>query len=368
MGKTIHIFASFGNRKKLAAGGGQTSARRLVQLLENLKYNVKVTNRHVPPYTSDTLLLKIYKFCGYIIDPIIWYFHLLFCNSKNGIALIIGYSGFLFPFYFLFVWIAKILNYKTIIYIKGGFTEKRYKSFPHWLQMTYKKGLHYSDIAMYEGEEGTILSKNTFPKTEAVWLPNYIENNFAPISYPKKNKDTINIIYFGRIHPSKNILLVIDVFEQIYEKFQNVSLTIVGSGSENYERKIADRIDQSPYNRNIIRKPRQSHQQLKIILSSQHFFIFPSLEEQEGHSNSLNEAMSFGLVPVVSDTNFLPSIVGIDSLVAHDMSVETYSNIIIDVIEKCDYEKLSQKMFEQVQMKFTQSVVERKMKEIIESL
>lgn len=368
MGRTIHIFASFGNRKKLAAGGGQTSARRLVQLLENLKYNVKVTNRHIPPYTSDTFFLKVYKFYGYIIDPIIWSFHLLFSNTKNGIALIIGYSGLLFPFYFLFVLIAKILNYKTIIYIKGGFTEKKYKSFPHWLQMTYKKGLYYSDIALYEGEEGITISKNTYPKTEAVWIPNYIENNFAPISYPKKNKDTINLIYFGRIHPSKNILLVVDIFEQIYVKFHNVYLTIVGSGNDIFESIIADRIDQSPYNSNINKMPRQSHQQLKKILSSQHFFIFPSLEEQEGHSNSLNEAMSFGLVPIVSDTNFLPSIVGTNRLVAQDMSVETYSNIIIDVIENGDFEELSQKMYERVKQNFTQEIVEKRMNNIIDNI
>lgn len=368
MGKTIHIFASLGNRKKLASGGGQTSARRLVQILENLEYIVKVINRHVPPYSSDTFFLKVYKVCGIIIDPIIWFFHLLFSNPKNGIALIIGYSGFLFPFYFLFVLIAKILKYKTIFYIKGGFTEKKYESFPHWLQMTYKKGLYFCDIALYEGEVGTTISKNTYPKTEAVWLPNYIENNFAPVSYPKKNKDAINLIYFGRIHPSKNILLVVDVFEQIYVKFHNVSLTIVGSGSDNFERIIADRIGQSPYNSNINRMPRQSHQQLKKILSSQHFFIFPSLEEQEGHSNSLNEAMSFGLVPIVSDTNFLPSIVGTNRLVAHDMSVETFSNIIIDVIENGDFEKLSQKMYERVKLNFTQEIVEKKMNNIIDQL
>ena len=45
-------------------------------------------------------------------------------------------------------------------------------------------------------------------------------------------------------------------------------------------------------------------------LQKAHFFVFPSQEKMEGHSNSLTEAMTFGVVPIVSAAGFNASIVG----------------------------------------------------------
>lgn len=368
MKEKIHVFASLGNRKKLPAGGGQTSARRLVKVLEGLSYDVRIVNRTVTAYTSESLYSKLYKCYGYIVDPIRWFFHLLFENKENSITLVIGYSGALFPYYFLFVRIGKMLGYKTIIYIKGGFTAEKYNHLSQFSKNSYIRGLKKTDVALYEGEEGVSVSTKVQPNTKAVWAPNYVENGFAPLHCPPKTDDLINLLYFGRIHYNKNILLIIDIFDKLCDRYSNMTLTIVGSGLHDYEQKIDQRINKSPYKNHINRLSRVSHDDLKNIISNQHFFVFPSVEAQEGHSNALNEAMSYGLVPVVSNNNFLPSIVGNSCLVAKEMTAEEYASIIGNVIERGDYVTLSQEMYNRVKDNFTQNVVENKLKGLIDNL
>ena len=364
--RKIHVFASLGNRKKLPAGGGQTSARRLVKVLENQKYNVSVVNRTVTAYTSESLYSKFYKCYGYLVDPIRWFFHLLLGKKKDSAILVIGYSGSLFPYYFLFVRIGKLLGYKTVVYIKGGFTTEKYNRLKQFSKNSYITGLEKTDVALYEGEEGATISMNVQPDTKAVWIPNYVENGFAPHCFPSKSEDSINLLYFGRIHYNKNILLIIDIFDKLCDKFSNMNLTIIGSGLRNYELEIEKRIKKSPNKDRIKRLARVSHDDLKTIIDSQHIFVFPSVEAQEGHSNALNEAMSFGVVPVVSNNNFLPSIVGNKRLVIDEMTVDEFVRVIEDVIESGDYDKLSREMYERVQQEFTQSVVEKKLKETLD--
>ena len=362
--KTIYLFASLGDLQKIAAGGGQTSARRLVKVLKGLGYEVEVVNRTIPPYTIETLGAKLHKAMGFVIDPIRYFFYLLIRIRRRGnsVSMTIGYSGFLFPYFFLFVRIGKLLGYKTTIYVKGGFTEEKFECFSKYLKNSYSKGLKKTDFAFYEGEEGANISKKVAPKTESVWIPNYVEDGFAPVTNPNKPKGRFNLLYFGRIHEAKNVTLIVDVFNSLCEKYNNISLTIVGSGGSEYEKSVALKIDNSIYKKRICRIERTEHEKLKDILASHHFFIFPSVESQEGHSNSLNEAMSYGLVPVVSDNNFLPSIVGNDRLVIHEMSAEAYASVIMDVIESGDYDKLSHEIYNRIQQHFTQGVVEKKNK------
>lgn len=366
--KTIHLFASLGDLNKTAAGGGQTSARRLVRLLEGQGYKVDVVNRTIPPYTAESIGAKLHKAIGFVLDPFRYFFHLLFKKRKDAISMVLGYSGYLFPYYFLYVKIGKFLGYRTSIYIKGGFTEVKFEGFSENLKRSYRNGLKKTDLALYEGEVGANLSVRESPNTKAVWIPNYVENNFMPEQLPFKPKETMNLLYFGRIHPAKNVVMIVDVFDCLSKKFENINLTIVGSGDSEYEKQLDSRLNASINKIRIRRIARIEHEKLKEILASHHFFVFPSVEGQEGHSNSLNEAMSYGLVPIVSDNNFLPSIVGNERLVVHEMSTDAYAQVIMDVIENRGYDTLSHEMYNRVQKHFTQKVVEKNLKEIIESL
>ena len=116
-----------------------------------------------------------------------------------------------------------------------------------------------------------------------------------------------------------------------------------------------------PHLTRIQKYGRSSHEVLAEMMKTQHIYLFPSNEPCEGHSNALNEAMAWGLVPVVSNNNFLPSIVGDDSLVAIDNNALTYARIISDLIDNNLISEKSKQMYQRVKDNFTQSVVEERL-------
>ena len=366
--RRIYFFGSLGNLKKPAAGGGQSSARRTVKVLGDLGYDIMVTNRSVPAYATNNFGGKLYKYFGFLYDPTRWFFRLMKGQRGESVAFVIGYSGPMFPYFFLYVKIAKLLGYKTVFYLKGGFTEKRFNSFPKWQQHSYRKGLQYVDLALYEGEEGVKVSEKVLPSIKAVWIPNYVANGFAPSQYIDKPKETINLLYFGRLHPHKNVIMIVDVFDKICETLPNVTLTIVGTGLESYKKLLSSRIDSSPNKAKINRIGHSDQNRIKELMTYHHFFIFPSEEANEGHSNSLNEAMSYGLIPIVSANNFLPSIVGNSDLVSKEINYDAYASIISEIMCNGKYNDISKEVYDRVKYNFTQNIVETKLKGLIDGL
>lgn len=365
--KKIYFVASFGNFNKLPLGGGQTAARRLLTTLQNLGYDVTPIKRHPP--TARHKFFRAFQFGFWMcVDPILLFCRLILKSRENTLTLYMGFLGrILIPLEFMMSGITHLLGYKNLLYLAGGGTEKMYQQ--SWAIMRYleRRILKNYRLVMVEGLENIDFVKKR-SNSETFYLPNFTENGFAPSVLPLKPSNKWNLIYFGRITEVKNVLLCIEIFNSLCNKYNNVTLTIVGGGDVYYCKLLEEKIASSPNRDKITRIGRSSHDELKRILIEQHFFLFPSNEPREGHSNALNEAMSFGIVPVVSNNNFLPSIVGNNRLVAKIIVADIYTQIITDVIESGDYESLSREMFERVQQNFTQSVVEKKLQEAIESI
>ena len=74
--------------------------------------------------------------------------------------------------------------------------------------------------------------------------------------------------------------------------------------------------------------PACQYEELVAFLKLSHFFLFPTHEYGEGHSNSLTEAMSYGVVPVASDWGYNKSVVGDDNLIVDGYDARMYSDII----------------------------------------
>lgn len=360
----IYLIASFGDFDKLPLGGGQTSSRRLLHTLNNVGFMAYPIHRH-PPTSSNKLIRPIQFFFWALIDPVLYLFRLFNKSRKNRIVICIGYMGHaLVPLEFITSVITKCLRYTNVMYLKGGGTEKLYKKSNMFQQYLMRWTLNNYKLIMVEGYENIRFIKS-ISNTEVFYMPNYTENGFAPSECPNKPKDRWNLFYFGRINKTKNIPLCIDTFNLLCEKYDNVYLTIVGGGPNHYCALIEQKVSESPYRERINRIGRSSHEELKKMLIEQHFLLFPSNEPREGHSNALNEAMSFGLVPIVSSNNFLPSIVGDSLFVVDEFSADKYCAKIDNFISSGQYELLSEKMYKRVQDNFVQHVVEQRLKEVI---
>lgn len=365
--ENIFFIASYGDFNNLPLGGGQTAARRLLATLRRLGYNVIAIHRHPP--TSQKRFVRGLQFLFWMFFDITFvFFILLFKSRKGSMTLYMGYMGnTLVPLEWAMSCITRFLGYTNAMYLAGGGTANVYSRSNVVLKMFERGIVNNHKLVMTEGFENmTFVS--TISSTKAAYLPNYTEEGFAPQIYPQKPNDRWSFMYFGRICKEKNILLIIDVFNIICNHYCKSYLTIIGGGPDEYCKMVDEKIQKSPYKENITRIGRSNHDTLKQMMVGQHFYLFPSGEPREGHSNALNEAMSYGLVPIVSDNNFLPSIVGNINLVVHEMQAESYVKVILDVIESGQYEKFSREMYERVRHNFTQDIVEKKLKIIIESL
>lgn len=365
--KQIFLFASFGNLDEVPAGGGQTSARRLLNTLVRIGYRVKPTNRH-RPISNNRFLFRFEVLFWAFVDPILFALRLLFMSRKKSLVLFIGYSGAMLPMETVIGLLVRLLGYKVIFFLKGGGAKSLYENGSFIYRLLFKYSIRLYNEVFVEGEENAGLI-HEISNTSVFYLPNFTEDGFAPEKLSKKPESPINIIYFGRICNDKNVLLILDIYDKICDLLQNTNLTVIGDGDKGYLNKVKKRIEISHNKKTISLMSKQNHDYLKSILEKQHFFLFPSSEKREGHSNALNEAMAWGVVPIVSDNNFLPSIVGDDSLVVHDMDISSYVGIIQDLIQnKGLYDIKSQQVYDRVRCNFTQTIVENKLNEEIKKI
>lgn len=169
------------------------------------------------------------------------------------------------------------------------------------------------------------------------------------------SREQINLIYFGRIAKSKNIDIVINVLSILISHGYNARLDLIGGYSNDYKSSLDSFINELriPDGR-VIFHGANTLEYITSILRRSHYFIFPSQEKKEGHSNSLTEAMAFGVVPIVSKAGFNESICGNKRFVVSDLSPQVFANRIIDIEQTGEWDSLSQFVFDRVMNNYTE--------------
>ena len=245
--------------------------------------------------------------------------------------------------------------------MKGGQFMDFYNRGSKFYRWIVRKNMDLQVQVWFEGMPSLEIVKK-ISDTHLVYYPNYVvEENIAEIM-TERPKDQLNLCYFGRITPEKKVDVVIKAFNLLCQRYDDVYLTIIGGSgySEQYVKDIDDMIGASPYRSHIIRKGLTPFAEIKGIMQSQHFFVFPSKERCEGHSNSLNEAMAQGLIPVVSDYHFNRAIVGDDRLIVDGYEPQSYAEKIIQIRETMVLKELSIKMRNRVKEMFSHEVVNKR--------
>ena len=100
-------------------------------------------------------------------------------------------------------------------------------------------------------------------------------------------------------------------------------------------------------------------------LQKAHFFVFPSQEKMEGHSNSLTEAMTFGVVPVVSTAGFNASIVSNEDLVVSDINPKRYADVIEAIIKRNVWAEYSLNVYKRIKENYTEDIVKKAIVEAV---
>lgn len=365
--KTLYVFANMGHLDELPKSGGQTSARRVMRGFTEAGFRVVPIRRH--RNECEGFFHFVEKMFFALFDSIKIFAKLLFGERSSGAFVHLTYAGPLVPFELITTLIAKILGYRCLTYLKGG---QFVDSFPKgsWFhKRLFKMNMDLQEKVFFEGMESLNLVR-CVTKTPLVYFPNYVferqiqGNDFA------RSKDCVNLIYFGRIAPNKNIHIVLQTFEILCEVLGNVHLTIIGGVGQSrcYAEEIQTLVDNSKYRSQITKMGNTPFETIQQILKSQHFFLFPSKEVCEGHSNSLNEAMSQGVVPIVSNYHFNKSIVGDDLLVVDGFDAQLYADAVKKIVLANTFNELSLKMRERIKEHFTYNVVNERICEEVRSV
>lgn len=352
----IYYYGLLGDLKKMPVGGGQTSARRVVEGLRTSGFKVITTDRH-----WNTNLTKV----GHLLETGFYtvfnvtqlFFKLLFGRRKDSIYLNISYSNVLIPLEYYTGRMAQMLGYKSVLYLKGGRLENVIKGLKGKRKEMFKKNLEMRSLIMLEGESD-IERIREFTDRKVIWCPNYIFEKNIPDQLPLKSDEEIGICHFGRITKDKGVEIVLDTFELLAGKYPKLKLYIiggiggVGGGDLVFYEEFNRRCKESIYADRITRVGQSSSEYLKEVMNKCHFFLFPTADPCEGQSNSLNEAMAQGLIPIVSDFHFNRAIVENTKLVIEGYNPEDYATAINNIIENKEIKSLSESAWQRIKNDF----------------
>lgn len=350
--RKLYVFANCGYYNIPPKSGGQSSARRVIKGLEQMGFEVRTIRRHRGEWEGK-LAHRIETDFYSIVDTIKIFFTMLLGKRSDAAFLNLTYSGPLIPYEFWLTIIVRLLGYKSLKYIKGGKIIDRFPKKSSLMYKLFKKDLDWQSIVFFEGNMSLEMA-GALSETPMRVFPNFIFDNQIPDTLIDKPTNVINICYFGKIAKDKNIHVILDTFEILAHNHDNLYLTIVGGAGNDasYVKDVDERIKNSHFSERINRKGLSSYEYLMDMMKSQHFFLFPSEGKCEGHSNSLNEAMSQGLVPIVSDYHFNKYIVGDDRLVVNGFNPQDYANTIEAIIQNNEMTSLSNKMWERVKKNY----------------
>lgn len=160
-----------------------------------------------------------------------------------------------------------------------------------------------------------------------------LNTNFQNLPLEYKIHKKITLLFCGRLIKKKGVLLLLDVIEQIPEKY-NFELLIYGEGT--IKKQIQEIIINKKLDNKVYLKDAVSYTRISEVYRNADIFVFPSLRESGG--SVLIEAMAHGL-PIVGLKKSLGRLLNehntglfIETNDTKENIVENYKNAIIKLM------------------------------------
>lgn len=340
-------------------GGAEKGCNREIELLQQNNILIKSIEKPTK-YYGKIEFVKEYINC---LRKIIQYLK----RNEDAVFYMVGFYDKQIIFEWLLCKIIKRLGNKIIYEPKNGAMVKKYYS-NGWLYKKMSNDIfETSKLIFCQGVEyKTFLEDMGFFK--AIYMPNYLKKEEIKKINLCKDKKKYVFMYSGRLTKSKNIILLIEIFFKIQQRYQSSVLYIIGGGQDTYINQIRNKICELCLEKSVFLTGILAFDKLAYFLNISHFFLFPTSEEFEGHSNSLTEAMGFGVVPIASDNGFNRTVIGNNELIVQGYNVEEYVEKIYKIIDGNQWEICSKSVKERVEKYFIEDIVETKYIEEINKL
>jgi glycosyltransferase involved in cell wall biosynthesis len=165
---------------------------------------------------------------------------------------------------------------------------------------------------------------------------------FKPIKV-EKNKSLFHILTIGYLIERKGFEYLIEAINEILKEYNNIKLTIVGSGP--LEKQLKTIIKDFKLENQIQLISNISDEELLKIYNSSDIFVLPSIVDSQGNTEGLGvvllEAMACKLPVIASNIGGITDIVHdrINGLLVPQKDVSGLSRAIIELIENKDLQK-----------------------------
>lgn len=339
-------------------GGAEAGCLKTMEIYKNAGIEVIHLNR---PVSKGGLLKYLIGMCS---APVKLFFVLLF--HPYAIIHIVGFYRRTVFQENVMMNIGRGLKRKVIYELRNGAMIKSYNEGSRLYKKLLGALLTKADVVLCQGLEYIDMIRDKYD-VERSYYPNYIMDDFVKPNNVERG-EKLRLIYVGRVVPEKHIDVCIETLAKLRLAGKDAYLDIVGGCDDNYRKYLDNIISHERMNEFITFHGRQSSLYIRDILHKMHYFLFPSEEANEGHSNALTEAMGCGVVPIVSTAGFNASICGNPDLVANDIKPDSYAKIIMDIEMNNSWTVYSDLCYSRVIENFTQSKVAKKLLSYVEPL
>tara|TARA_B100000242_G_scaffold278936_1_gene237021 strand:- start:12859 stop:13974 length:1116 start_codon:yes stop_codon:yes gene_type:complete len=174
--------------------------------------------------------------------------------------------------------------------------------------------------------------KKMFQKSDLVEIPNYLE-----ITKMKNQKLKKQFIFLGRIHPIKNLEILINAIStSITFKKSGFKIIIAGDGKTKYIEKLKTMIKVKELQNYILFRGFVDLDDKDKILSSSYFLVLPSLSENFG--NVVLESLTQGTPVIASSKTPWKLLNEYNAGLYIDNTIENWKNALENTIALDDYE------------------------------
>jgi len=156
------------------------------------------------------------------------------------------------------------------------------------------------------------------------------------------NRNVPKILFVGRLHPHKQIELIIEAIEQLHKKGRNVTLQLAGDGEEEYKQSLIEKVKKSNLTSAVQWLGAVNITGLKQLYRQAYCLVLPSMHENFG--NVLCEAMSQACPVIVSKGVHIHKDVSSakTGMVINDNSVSLTNAIETMLEHEKDHDEMSQ--------------------------
>lgn len=340
-------------------GGAETGCRKTLSIYQSHGFSVTIIDK---PAGAQGFLRYLW---GILTVPLILVGQML--KHLDAPVHIVGFYRGTAYYEWLILMICRLFRHKTIYELRNGSMVDSYEKGGRVYRTVLKDLLLKPDVVLCQGQEYIdFIEKNW--KVTRNYYPNFLMDEFIQPLHVSRPKPPIRLVYFGRVTPAKNVKLIIEILFELVKDGYEAKLDVFGGYDENYGEELKEVISSYGIGDKVCLHGRQSFSFIADSLRNAHYFIFPSQEKQEGHSNSLTEAMGCGVVPIVSRVGFNASICGNEELVINDYNAVSYAKKVEEIESANRWEQLSGYVYKRIREHFTEGIVGRELIKTVEKL